>query len=55
MPCPKLATKYFGPYKIRGRIGTSTYKHEFPDHCKIHPVFCVSQLKSFTASYAPVF
>jgi hypothetical protein len=54
-PCPKLALKYFGPYKVLDRVGTMAYRLELPSSSQIHHVFHVSQLKSFTPDYTPIF
>ncbi|CAL1398836.1 unnamed protein product [Linum trigynum] len=42
-----LLRRYEGPYPIFKRIGTMTNKVELPSHLAIHPIFHVSQLKSY--------
>jgi len=41
----KLHSKYYGPFRILERVGKTAYKLLLPDHCQLHDVFHVSQLK----------
>jgi hypothetical protein len=52
-PCPKLAFKIFGPYKIL--VGARVYKLDLPTTSQIHPAFYVSQLKELMPDHTPVF
>jgi hypothetical protein len=41
----KLATKYYGAFKILEKIGLAAYRLQLPATADIHPIFHVSQLK----------
>lgn len=48
-PSRKLASKYYGPFKISKRIGDNgtAYRLELPSHLRIHNVFHVSSLEPY--------
>lgn len=52
---PKLAYKFFGPFKVIQRVGSTAYPLQLLEGSIIHPVFQVSQLKPFTPNYTLVF
>jgi hypothetical protein len=54
-PYPKLSFKYYGPYSVLARYGPVAYKLDLPSDSQVHPVFHVSQLKTFIPDHTPVF
>lgn len=42
---PKLAARYYGPFKVIQKVGEVAFRIQLPETAHIHPVFHVSQLK----------
>jgi hypothetical protein len=55
MSYPKIAFKYFGPYTILEKVGTTTFKLQLPAGSMVHPIFIVSQFKEFNLDYTPTY
>lgn len=43
----KSSMRYFEPFPIFAKVGSIAYKSQLREFAKIHPVFHVSQLKTF--------
>lgn len=43
--CQKLSPRYWGPFKIRKKVGGLAYKLELLESSRVHPVFHVSRLQ----------
>ena len=49
-PSYKFQPRFFGPFKIRKRIGPVAYRLDLPPSCQFHPTVHVSRLKRYVES-----
>lgn len=50
----KLLFKFYGPFRVLERVGSSAYRLQLPPSSKIHPVLHVSQLKKALGPHCQV-